>query len=61
MRPERHVIRWGHTLGYWVLGGEKNGVCDIESENGPPWASSLRRVRLNAARASRALSSSVVR
>lgn len=37
MRPERHVIRWGHTLGYWVLGGEKNGVCDIESENGPPW------------------------
>ena len=45
----------------WVLDGEKNGVGGIESENGAPWASSLRRVRLNATRASRALCSRVVR
>ena len=45
----------------WALDGEKNGVGGIDNENGPPCASSPRRVRLNTVRASRALPSSVER
>ena len=67
VRREDECDEWvlrGRLVGgaiIWELDGEKNGVGGMERENGPPWASSLRRVRLNTARASRALSSSAVR
>ena len=44
MRAERQVSRWRHTL-------RKNSVDGIEKENGLPWASSLRCVRLELASA----------